>query len=218
MAVGVLIIGDSGTGKSTSLRNLDPESTVIIKAYNKDLPFRTANYPKKHIMAIDKPGDIVGICKSISKDAPHIKRIIIDDLQYMSATPYMNRIKEKGYEKFNDIGKGLWDVATVYPQLRDDIVVYLINHEDINVDASGVTTRRAKTYGKLFNDKVTFEGLYTIVLFTEVTRTGDKIEYNFMTNNPGNTTGKTPMGMFEELYIPNDLNEVEKAIREYYLI
>jgi len=217
MAIGVLIIGGSGTGKSDSLRNLNPKETVIIKVYNKMLPFPEVDYPENHIISTDKTAEIGAILKGISKDAPHIKRVVIDDSQYIAANEFMRRSKEKTFDKFTDIGKNMWQTSQDITNLRNDLIVYQLLHDEDVLDADGYRKRKAKTIGKLVDEKLTFEGMYTIVIFTEVRQTAEKqMEYNFVTQNVGNTTAKTPRGMFEDLYIPNDLNAVDSKIREFY--
>lgn len=219
MAVGVLIIGGSGTGKSTSAMNLDPNSTVIIQCYNKPLPFSTKNYPKDNIIKLVSPTEITKVCRAISDNAPHIKRIIVDDAQYSSASEFMGRVKEKGFDKFTDIAKGIWDLGKLPSLLREDLIIYQLSHDEEFVDSEGFRRRKAKTLGKLIDEKVTLEGLYTIVLYTDVKKTlDDTIEYNFVTQNIGNTTAKSPLGMFEQLYLPNDLSVVDNIIRNYYSI
>jgi hypothetical protein len=225
-SIPVLICGESGSGKSSSVRTLDESQTFIISVSNRPLMFPN-NYelfdpkePKKgNFMYCDNANTMVKIMEFISNSRPEITKIIVDDLQYSSANEFMRRIKEKSYDKFSDIARNLWYLATEAGKLRPNIIVYFLSHDEHFTDADGVTKRKAKTLGKLINDKLTFEGMFSVVLFTEVSRDPDtkKIDYNFITQSDGSTTAKSPMGMFE-YSIPNDLKLVDDTIREYYNI
>lgn len=220
MADGVLIVGESGTGKSTSIMNLEPSETFIINVQGKPLPFFNKKYVKcdptkppveGNVYYTDKSNTILEVIKYVSKNRSDIKTIIVDDYQYVAVNQYMTRIKEKGFEKFNDIGHGIWLLPSILPTLRDDLVVFILSHEETFFDDSGSKIRRAKRMGKLMDQQVGgIEGFFTYVLFTDVVKKDDSIQHYFLTNNEGDTTAKTPIGMFEEIRIPNDL----KIIRE----
>jgi hypothetical protein len=219
MAIGVLILGGSGTGKSSSIEGLNPEETIIIQVHNKPLPFNSTQFPKKNIISTDNIRNILGICLEISEKAHNIKNIVIDDVQYVAANEFMRRVKEKTFDKFTDIGKAIWDLGNISSKLREDLIIYQLSHDEEIVDADGYRKRKAKTIGKLVDEKITLEGMYTIVLFTDVKKNAqDEIEYNFVTQNIGNTTAKSPKGMFESLNIPNDLGYVGNVIRKFYNI
>jgi hypothetical protein len=136
------------------------------------------------------------------------KTIIIDDFQYLLANEFMRRSGETGFQKFTDIGKHAWDVLTAANTLPDDVRVYILTHSE-QLD-SGHT--KAKTIGKLLDEKITVEGLFTIVLKTDVVDG----EYTFTTRNSGRDTVKSPMGLFGQERIPNDLYLVDDAIVDYY--
>ena len=131
------------------------------------------------------------------------------------ANEYMNRIKETGFQKFNDIGKNIYSVADLHNKLRDDLIVAYLNHPDESTDAMGDRRVRAKTIGKMVDSVVTLEGLFTTVLFTKVKKGKDGMEYSFITQSDGATTAKSPRGMFDTLEIPNDLNYVINKMNEY---
>jgi hypothetical protein len=136
------------------------------------------------------------------------KTIVIDDFQYLLANEFMRRSSETGFQKFTEIGKHAWDVLTAANNLADDVRVYILTHSE-QLD-SGHT--KAKTIGRLLDEKITVEGLFTIVLKTDVVDG----EYTFTTRNSGRDTVKSPMGLFEDERVPNDLRAVDEAIAEYY--
>jgi nicotinamide riboside kinase len=222
MAIGTLVIGDSGTGKSTSVETLNPEDTFIINVQGKPLPFKNkytkTTTPKEgNLYVTDDAKIIKSLLQFISANRPEIKHVVIDDNQYASANEFMRRAEEKGFDKFTSIAKNIWSTAEVLKELRDDLIVFILHHSEEATDSAGSRYKKAKTIGKLVDDKITLEGMYTIVLYTDVQKNDDKqIEYKFVTQNTGNTTAKSPKGMFDELYIPNDLKLVSDKINEYY--
>lgn len=210
MSIATMILGESGTGKSTSLRNLDPARTLLIQAVRKPLPFRSANwkpYTKTtgtgSIIQTDNPKLIEGAMRKIQREI-----VVIDDFQYVLANEFMRRSDEKGFEKFTEIGRHAWNVLMAAAGLDDDRRVYILAHTAS--DDFGRT--KMKTIGKLLDEKITPEGLVTIVLRT-MARDG---QYHFRTQNDGTDTTKSPMGMFAEQLIPNDLAAVDTAICDYY--
>lgn len=225
MATSILIIGESGSGKSTAGRNLDPKETFWINVANKPLPFKGwkksyANFSKEnldgHISSSDKPHKIINVLDYISKNRPEIKTIIIDDWQYMSAFEFFDRADERGYDKFTDIGKWLTEVAKKPIELREDLTVFFLTHSEEAYDQTGKRKTKAKTIGKMVDEKLTLEGLFSIVLYAKVKKDKDgEMQYVFETKNDGANTCKAPMGMFETADIPNDLQAVKEAIINY---
>lgn len=225
MGKGILLIGESGTGKTTSLEKLDPKSTFIINVKNKPLPFKgwknqytqfSKDNPEGNYLGVDDANSIIKTMSYVSEKMPHIKTVIIDDFQYMSANEYMNRAKEIGFQKFTDMGKNLYDVANFHTKLREDLSIVYINHPEDTVDAFGDKKTKAKTVGKLVDNVVTLEGLFTMVLYTKVRKGKEGMDYLFMTQNDGSNTCKSPRGMFATAEIPNDLNYVVEKMNEYY--
>ena len=219
----IAIVGQTGTGKSTAVRTLDPKETVIINIVGKPLPFK--GWKKDYRPGIQQGGNfytgadadqIVKVLDYIDKNRPEIRNIVIDDLQYLMSTEFMNRAQEQGWQKFTDIGKHMWDVLNKSKSLREKLKVYMLTHDE-QTDTL-LTKRKIKTIGKLLDDKVTLEGLFTVVLFTDVVKNNEtqQMEYRFITQNDGTTTAKSPMDMFPSLYIPNDLALVSKYIDAYY--
>lgn len=224
MAEGILVVGPSGSGKSTSLENLDPKQTFIINVKNKPLPFKgwKNNYALLskdntggNYIGTDDPSTILSTMRYVSEKLTHIKVLIIEDFQYMAANEFMNRATESGFQKFTSIGKNIYSVADLHNKLREDLVIVYINHDDETTDAMGERKVRAKTAGKLIDNVVTLEGLFTMVLFTKVKKGKEGMEYFFITQSDGATTAKSPKGMFDTLEIPNDLDYVIKKMIEY---
>lgn len=199
MATIVMIYGQSGTGKSASLRNFDPADVGIINVSGKPMPFRK----KLPYVTTDNYNSIARVL-----DQAKAKSIVIDDATYLMVDEFMRTSKVSGFQKFTDMAKNFFDLIEEARGLADDRIVYFIGHSD--TDANG--NDKFKTIGKLLDEKVTLEGKFTIVLKT-VVQDG---KYLFQTHNSGQDTVKSPMGMFEEDYIENDLAAVDKVIREYY--
>lgn len=205
MAEKVLIMGESGTGKSTSLRNCDPATTAVVNPVGKPLPFRGKF---DMLNGITDSGRIIEWIKAAVNRGKKI--IVIDDFQYILSIPYMNRIKEAGWDKWNDFGANYFALIDVCTALPDDVTVYFLTHTETLED--GTTT--IKLIGKLLREKITIEGLFTIVLRTQVADG----KYYFLTQNSGRDTVKSPLGMFNSYAIDNDLNYVDEKIRNYYQI
>lgn len=214
--MGVLLMGASGSGKSTSLRNLPAEETAIINITNKPMPFR--NKDNKTIVTLKdfQKGDekelsyeelykrIIATIKSTKK-----KIIVIDDSSYMMAFENFEKATNKGYDKFTTMAKNYYDLIKSAISCGDEKIVYVITHEEID-DANQLY--RPKTIGKMLSNQLVIEGLFSIVLRSDY-KNG---EYIFQTQNDGTSVCKSPMDMFEQKEIPNDLIEVDKLIREYY--
>lgn len=215
MGTPVLILGESGVGKSTSLRNLNPDDCILVQAVKKRLPFKGASAWKPWDRQA-KTGSVVvtdqsqGICDAIMAFPTHYgkKIIIVDDFQYVMANEFMRRGGETGFGKFTDIAKHAWDIVMTAQAAPDNVTVYILAHTQ--TDDKGIT--RCKTVGRLLDEKITLEGLFTIVM-KAVRRDGN---YYFTTQNDGADTIKTPMGMFDSELIDNDLNFVNQAINAYY--
>lgn len=225
MGQGILIIAESGSGKSTSVETLDPKETFIINVANKPLPFK--GWKKKYVLwskdnpsgnMYDKAGaqNIEACIKYVNEKRPDIKNIIVDDFQYMSSFEFFDRSDEKGYEKFTQIGAHLARIARMPKDLREDLMVFFLTHAEEGTDVEGKRKFKAKTIGKMVDEKLTLEGLFSIVLFGKVKKDKEgNIRYIFETTNNGENTCKSPRGMFETFEIPNDLALVRKAIIDF---
>lgn len=208
MSIATLILGESGTGKSTSLRNMDPAHTLLIQAIRKPLPFRSNDWK-----LLTREGGNIVVTDESSKIIEAMRRtkrsvIVIDDWQYVLANEFMRRTDERGFDKFTDIGRHAWDILSAASDLAADKRVYILAHTQS--DDHGRT--RIKTIGKMLDEKITPEGMFSIVLNTAV-QNGN---YLFCTRNNGSNTTKSPLGLFDDELIENDLAAVDAAIFEYY--
>lgn len=222
----IAIVGESGTGKSTSLRNLNPETTFIISTTGKPLPFRA--WKKKYIpikiegknvsgnyYVSSKWDQILKILQIIDKMMPHIKQVIIDDFQYVLSYEFVDRATEIGYTKFSELAQHAMEILRYSEKMRADCKMIFLTHSE-NVGDNVNPKYVIKTVGKLLSEKVTLEGLFTYIFFTKVNE-GDsgRMEYKLITNNDGSCVAKTSLGMFEDLEIDNDLDEIIKVIDAY---
>lgn len=226
MSNAILVIGESGTGKSTSVETLPSEKTFIINCIGKDLPFKgwkskyvpiTKENPKGNYFASDNPAHIIKCLTDVSNNRPDIEYIIIDDYIYTMSNEFMRRSSEKGFDKFSDIGFKAWSIVETAKNLRAGLNVAFLTHSEEFTDAAGVRKQKVRTIGKLIDEKVNLEGMFTVVLYTTVVRTQDTTTYGFLTRNNGYNTGKTPKGMFNDEVIPNSLKLVFDKIDEYNL-
>ena len=199
MAIGVLVLGESGTGKTFSIKSFNEKEVKILSVAKQILSFRG----KYEIVKTPTAADVIREMKNTSK-----KNIVIDDFQYILGLPMMRRIGEKGWDKFNEISQPYADILDAINELSDDTIVYFLSHTETAEDGK----TKIKTIGKALDKYITVEGLFMIVLGTHVI---DQ-KYFFTTQNNGNNTVKTPFGMFDNMYIPNDLKYVEDKIRNYY--
>lgn len=199
MAVLVMIYGQSGTGKSTSLRNFADDEVAVINVSGKPLPFRS----KLTTYDTDNYAKISSALGKIER-----KSIVIDDATYLMVNEFMRTAKVTGYQKYTDMAVNFNSLVAQASQLANDKIVYFLGHSDLKDDG----TEHFKTIGKMLDNYVTVEGKFTIVLKT-VVQDG---KYYFATHNSGQDTVKSPLGMFESNYVDNDLKAVDAIIREYY--
>lgn len=201
MGIPVLILGSSGSGKSTSLRNFEENEIGIFNVAGKPLPFR------KKLPKFDNATYNV-IIQGLSK--PKLKTYVIDDSQYLMAFESFDHAKETGYGKFTNMALNFKNLITyIMVKTPPDVIVYFLHH--VETDENG--RLKAKTLGKMLDNQLTVEGLFTIVLLCQV----EGSEHFFITNSDGTNPAKSPMEMFEQR-IDNDLKMVDKTIREYYEI
>lgn len=198
MAIKTLIGGLSGSGKSTSARNL--KEAAVVNPVNKPLPF------KNKFEMLNGVTDSKQIIKFMKETKAKV--IIIDDFQYLLSIPYMRRIKETGWDKYNDFASNYFDIINICDELPDDVTVYFMTH--IETLENGEET--VKLIGKMLREKICIEGLFTTVLKTMV----NDGKYYFITQNNGHDHTKSPLGMFESYAIDNDLAYVDAKIRNYY--
>jgi hypothetical protein len=203
MSVLVSIIGQSGTGKSSSLRYFDNDDVAIINVSGKPMPFRS------NLKTLDPSGN-KDPYQIITDWLPKIKQpsIVIDDATYLMVDQFMANAQVKGYDKYTMIAYNFVNLIEVARRLPEDKVVYFLGH----IDQADDGREHFKTIGKMIDNYVTLEGKFTIVLKT-VVKDGF---YYFSTQNNGQDTVKSPIGMFEDSLIPNDLKMVDNVIREYW--
>lgn len=221
----ILIAGESGSGKSFATKHLPPKESYLINVSGKDLPYKegSKNYteatdkkPDGNMLITDSPVGIIKTFQYISEKRPEIKHVIVDDNQYIGAFEYFRRIHEREYfAKFNDIGVNMFNIIMAAKATRKDLKIYFLNHIEETIDEKGISKIKAKTLGKMIDNKLTYEGLFNIVLGTAVEEQNGVLSYYFITQSDGGTTYKSPEGMFE-YKIPNDLKLVSDAIDKYY--
>lgn len=199
MGIPVLIIGRSGSGKSSSMNNFKPDEIGIFNVAGKPLPFRT-KLPKVDNATYNT------IYQGLKE--PKLKTYVIDDSQYLMAFESFDHAKETGYGKFTNMALNFKNlISYVIKNIPDDVIVYFLHHSETTEDGR----IKAKTLGKMLDNQLTVEGLFSIVLLCDVEGT----EHFFITNSDGSNPAKSPMEMFE-MKIPNDLKMVDTTIREYY--
>lgn len=213
MAIPVMILGESGSGKTRSLKNLNPKETILIQPIKKPLPFRAAGWDKFDLKA--KTGSVLrtddyAVIKSICLNAHKkgVKYIVIDDAQYIMLNASLRRADEVGFKKFTDFARDYVDLVTTIANCESDTIVYFMTHTEESEQGKVV----AKTVGKMINQQVCLEGLFSIVLRCMCS---DGQHY-FTTKTSGMDCVKTPEEMFDADRIENDLLNVSNSINNYY--
>lgn len=224
MAQLIFVVGRSGMGKSTSLRNLNPDETVIINTDQKALPFKQFNLKyNEDKRNYRKTSDVNIVIATLSKvnALPQVKTIIIDTWSRIMTDAIMNPSfrAEKGFDKWTKMAAAQYDLINyINDTMREDIIVYLFAHPDIHYDEAGFASERIGVQGKML-ERFVPESFSTIVLYAEIIKTpGQPNQHVFRTVSSGSDTCKTPLEMFEENTITNDLVIVNDAIRDYYSI
>jgi hypothetical protein len=225
MANNIILLGKSGSGKSSSIRGLEPKETVIINTLKKRLPFKGSNalynIENKNLFIIDEYTQLIQLLDSINTKALHVKNIVIDDMIYIMRKEYFRRAKEAGYTKYTELAQHFQQIISTCENLRDDLNIFFILHsEDITSDNS-ITGYKVSTIGKLLDSQYNPVEVVPMVLYSDI-KYDDKgnATYGFYTHRTMNGTieipAKSPDKMFEEDFIPNDLALVVKAMNEYY--
>lgn len=201
MGLPVLVLGESGSGKTFSIKNFDTEEVGIFAVEKSRLPFR-----KEFKVAKNATYETIMSC---FKGGTKLKKYVIDDSQYLLVNEMFDKAKDAGYGKFTDIAVHFRNlIHYINHQLPDDVIVYFLHHSETDSNTGKI---KAKTVGKMLDNQLTVEGCFSIVLLASAEGT----EHFFITQSDGYTTAKSPEGMFD-IRIPNDLKAVDVAIRDYY--
>ena len=201
MGIPVLVMGESGSGKTYSIRNFAPEEVGIFSVEKGRLPF-------KGDLKVKKNASYKDIRQAVNN--PNLKRYVIDDSQYLLVNEFFDRAKESGYQKYTDMALNFRNlIHDINRKAPDDVVFYFLHHTEFDSNSGKV---KAKTVGKMIDQYLTLEGCFDIVLLAQT----DGKEHYFVTQSDGYTTCKTPAGMFPDVKIDNDLKMVDDALRAYW--
>ena len=215
------IVGATGTGKSTSIKHLNPKETYIINVAKKELPFKGSeklyNNELKNYKEVDDANEITRLLKTISEKAPHIKNIIIEDSNYIMGFAIVSKATEVGYTKFSIMARDMVELFRESRKLRDNLKVFYFSHPETIEDGGEIIGYKIKTAGKLIDNQIVLEGLFTVCLYTNVEDNKDgSVTYSLLTNRYRKYPAKSPDGMFADTKIPNNLQTVVDTIDEYY--
>lgn len=225
MANVVLIMGKSGSGKSTSIKTLDPKSTVIFNVLKKRLPFKGSNKSynteNKNMFMLDNFSDIISYLNSIDKNAEYVKNVIVDDSTYVMRKEYFKTAKQTGFSKYTEMASHFQSIIQTAENMREDLNIFLIMHCEEVISDNTIVGYKPSTVGKLIDSTYNPMEVVPMLLFSSVKYDENKKPiYGFYTHRcmEGNIEipAKSPDGMFEKDFIPNDLGEVVKAMNEYY--
>lgn len=216
----VALVGDTGCGKSHSIQYLDPKETYIISVAGKELPFKGStniyNRESKNYKDVTEATEIQRLLDTLSTTAPHIKTIVIEDGNYIMGFNLVNKATETGYTKFSVMAQQMVSLIQHAKKLRDDLVIVYVSHQEEVDDGGDIAAYKMKTAGKMIDNQIKLEGLFTTVLYAITETKGEKTDYMFITNRYKKYPAKSPSGMFDELKIPNNLKVVVDKINEYY--
>lgn len=215
MSRAIAVMGESGSGKTTAMRTLDPKETYYIDCDGKGLSWKgwRQQYNKENVnyFRTDNQDSIVALMNRISEKKPEIKNIVIDTANSIMVADEFRRMKEKGYDKWQDLAMSVYTITTTASKLRDDLNVIVLFHVQIEKDENtGRQFTRILTNGKMLN-KVGLEKYFTTVLLS---KRNDSGEYVFETKT-NNSTVKTPLDAFEKEQIPNDMQAALDVLKEY---
>ena len=225
MANTILIVGDTGTGKSTSIKTLNPKETFILQAADKALPFRGSakyyNTENKNLGVAQDWKKTLSYLTNIDKEAPHIKYLILDDVGFLMQNELFAKADQKGFEKFTSVAKHMQTLLLTLDKMRKNLNVALMFHEEDNVSDNIIVGRKIKIGGKLIEKDYNPAAKATVVFYTNVSYDKDKnTKFSFITNRTKisgvEIPAKSPEGMFPEIEVPNDLNLVFETMEKYY--
>ena len=223
MAKTILLCGKTGTGKTTSIRTLKPEETVILRVINRTLPFKFAGkYGKeqKNLFSTPTYEDVLKALYWANKQE-NVKNIVITDATYIIRQEYFKKANITGYAKYTEFAMHMQQILKAIQELREDIKVFMEYHVEAVMNENGAVEYKPSTVGKLLDNQYNILENVDIVLFANPVYEDKNITYGFVTNRTIDRSGaeipaKSPMGMFEESFIPNDLALIAQKIDEYY--
>lgn len=225
MANVCMILGPSGTGKSSSIKGLDPKETVVLNVLRKRLPFKGSNgiynTENKNLFPVDDYSQVVNLLGNIDKNALHVKNVILEDMTYIMRKEFFKRAKETGYGKFTEIAQHFQQVISTCESMRDDINVFFILHSEAIQSDKTTVGYKVSTVGAMIDSQYNPVEVVPMVLYSAI-KYDEKgnASYGFYTHRCMEGTveipAKSPADMFEEDFIPNDLGLVVKAMNEYY--
>ncbi len=216
MSKAICIMGESGSGKTTAMRNLPPDKTIYIDCDGKGLSWKgwrsQYNKENKNYIVSDEPDTVLGSLAFINKDPKykHIKYVVVDTLNGIMIGDEMRRVKEKGYDKWADLAQSVFDIVNSSNKYRDDLTIIFLAHSQTDRDDNGYLFTRIKTSGRKL-DKICLESKLTTVLLAKAKGDGKYV----LETHSNNSTAKTPLGAFETDEIENDVMLVIKALEEY---
>lgn len=220
-----MILGPSGTGKSTSIKGLDPKETVVLNVLRKRLPFKGSgivyNADNKNMFNVDEHTQIVNLLNSIDQKAPHVKNVIVEDMTYVMRKEFFKRAKETGYGKYTELAQHFQQIISTCENMRENINVFFILHSE-PVQSDKVTIGfKVSTIGALIDNQYNPVEVVPMVLYSAI-KYDEKgnATYGFYTHRCMEGTveipAKSPADMFDDDFIANDLGLVVKAMNEYY--
>lgn len=220
----LIVVGPTGSGKSRSIKNLDPAKTVVVNVLKKDLPFKGSrtlySAQNKNLANLDKWDDVVGFIEYISSSKPHITTLVIDDARFIVEKELFRRAKETGYGKFTEMAAHFQKIIETAENARGDLNVVLMLHDDDVISDGAVVAKKVKMSGKMIEDHYNPLEVVPICLYCKPSMEKTSTTYQFYTHKcmvgTAEIPAKTPEDMFTENTIPNDLALVFKAMDEYY--
>ncbi len=216
----IAVVGETGSGKSHSVQFLDPKETYIINVAGKELPFKGSskkyNRDSKNYKDVSDATDIQRLLETISEKATHIKTVVIEDGNYIMGFNLVAKATEVGYTKFSVMAQQMVNMIQGAKKLRDDLTIIYFSHQEELEDSGEIVSYKMKTAGKMIDNQIKLEGLFTVVIYAITETKGDKTGYFFVTNRYKKYPAKSPAGMFEELKIPNNLQVVVDSVNSYY--
>lgn len=225
MANTAIILGKSGTGKSTGIKGLDPATTIVNNVLRKKLPFKGSagmySSEKRNLFNVDTYDEIIDLLEAIAEQAPHIRNVVLDDAIYIMRKEYFKKANEAGYNKFTVLAQHFQQIINCIEHLPDRLNVFLIMHSEEIYSDRAIIGYKTATIGQMLENQYNPMETVPIILYSDVQYDAKGTpSYGFYTGRTmkGNIEipAKSPEGMFEEKFIPNDLGMVAKAMEEYY--